>query len=63
MGLALAFVALQVRGQNVSLDPATMPRISTVDERFQSYNIEMAEVTGGSFWKPFKGAARRYPGQ
>ena len=24
-----------------------MPRIGTVDERFQSYNIEMVEVTGG----------------
>jgi hypothetical protein len=31
-----------------------MPRIGTVDERFQSYNIEMVEVTGGRFWKPYK---------
>ncbi len=30
-----------------------MPRIGTVDERFQSYNIEMVEVTGGRFWKPY----------
>jgi hypothetical protein len=30
-----------------------MPRIGTVDERFASYNIEMAEVTGGNFWKPY----------
>jgi hypothetical protein len=36
-----------------ALAPATMPRINTVDERFQSYNIEAVEVTGGRFWKPF----------
>ena len=36
-----------------SLAPATMPRVGTVDERFQSYNIEMLEVTGGNFWKPY----------
>jgi len=31
-----------------------MPRIGTVDERFQSFNTEMLEVTGGRFWKPYK---------
>src|ERR1035437_483851 len=35
------------------LSLATMPRIATIDERFQSYNIEMVEVTGGRFWKPY----------
>ena len=30
-----------------------MTRVGTVDERFQSYNIEMVEVTGGRFWKPY----------
>jgi hypothetical protein len=30
-----------------------MPRIGSVDDRFQSYNIEMVEVTGGRFWKPY----------
>ena len=53
--LVLASVPLQVRAQAVSLDPAKMPRIGTVDERFASYNIEMAEVTGGNFWKPYRG--------
>ena len=37
----------------VSVTPATLPRIGTVDERFQSYNIEMVEVTGGRFWRPY----------
>ncbi|MGB8030422.1 MAG: hypothetical protein WCF30_12260 [Terracidiphilus sp.] len=36
-----------------ALTPATMSRIGTVDERFQSYNVEMLEVTGGNFWKPY----------
>lgn len=51
--LVLAFIALQVRAQVLSLDTAKMPRIGTVDERFQSYNIEMVEVVGGRFWKPY----------
>jgi hypothetical protein len=31
-----------------------MRKIGTVDERFQSYNIEMVEVIGGRFWKPYR---------
>lgn len=27
--------------------------VGTVDPRFQSYNVEMVEVTGGEFWKPY----------
>ena len=37
----------------LSVTPATMARIGTIDERYQSYNIEMVEVTGGEFWKPY----------
>lgn len=37
-----------------SMNPSTMPAIGSVDSRFQSYNIEMLEVTGGRFWKPYK---------
>lgn len=36
-----------------SISPATMPRVGSVDQRFQSYNIEMVEVVGGRFWKPY----------
>src|SRR5258707_14370591 len=39
--------------RELSITPATMARIGTVDERFQSYNVEMVEVTGGRFWKPY----------
>jgi hypothetical protein len=37
----------------ITVAPAKMPRIGTVDERFQSFNIEMVEVTGGRFWAPY----------
>jgi hypothetical protein len=29
-----------------------MKKLATVDERYQSFNIEMVEVTGGKFWRP-----------
>src|ERR1700732_4506861 len=51
--MAVVFLAKQLIAQVVSLDPAKMPTIGTVDERFQSYNIEMVEVIGGRFWKPY----------
>jgi hypothetical protein len=33
--------------------PENMTRVGSVEERYQSYNIEMLEVTGGMFWKPY----------
>ena len=50
---SLAMMGTQAIAGEISLDPANMRRIGTVDERFQSYNIEMVEVTGGPFWKPY----------
>ncbi len=38
----------------LKLDPAGMRRVGQVDERFQSYNVEMVEVTGGRFWAPYR---------
>src|SRR3954453_14235053 len=43
-----------------ALAPATMARIGSIDPRFQSYNVEMVEVTGGRFWRPYK-AIRNNP--
>jgi heparanase len=40
--------------QPIALAPAKMPPIGTVDKRYQSFNIEMLEVTGGRFWAPYK---------
>lgn len=50
--LGLACVA-GLGGQTASVNPAAMRPIATVSPRFVSYNVEMAEVTGGSFWKPY----------
>jgi hypothetical protein len=37
----------------VTLAPAQMVRVGSVSDRYQSYNVEMIEVTGGRFWKPY----------
>ncbi len=39
--------------QTVELNPDHLRLIRTVDERLVSYNIEMTEVTGGTFWKAY----------
>jgi heparanase 1 len=44
----------QPRAISTALVPASMSSIGTVEERFQAYNVEMLEVTGGRFWKPYK---------
>lgn len=41
----------------LSLAPTSMPKVGTVDARFQAYNVEMLEVTGGAFWKPYNSTA------
>src|SRR5580704_14499902 len=53
MVVVVSVMPSRARAQSVSVDPTNMPRIGNVDERFVSYNIEMAEVTGGNFWKPY----------
>lgn len=34
---------------------ASLPVVAEVSPRFQSYNVEMVEVTGGRFWAPYGG--------
>jgi len=41
----------------VKIEPAKMEKLGTVDLLFLSYNVEMVEVTGGRFWRPYKSAA------
>ena len=53
-GLAAVPATAQAQGQAVELAPAAMKRLGQVDERYQSYNVEMLEVIGGRFWKPYK---------
>lgn len=56
-GVALASLgvgyASPTRAEAVSVAPATLPPVGTIDERYLSYNVEMAEVIGGKFWKPY----------
>lgn len=54
-GIALLVIALSPgagKGAEI-VDPKAVSAIGTIDARFQSYNIEMVEVTGGRFWKPY----------
>ena len=37
----------------MTVTPSRMQRVATVEERYQSYNVEMLEVTGGKFWRPY----------
>ncbi len=36
-----------------TISPSSLPQLTTIEKRFQSYNVEMAEVVGGDFWKPY----------
>ncbi len=37
----------------IPLNPQILTPIRQMDERLVSYNIEMTEVTGGTFWKAY----------
>ena len=41
-------MALQIK-----LNPAAQKQLRTVNPRLMSYNVEMTEVTGGTFWKAY----------
>ncbi|MEH2568610.1 hypothetical protein V1289_008237 [Bradyrhizobium sp. AZCC 2289] len=49
----IALACSRTQADEPSVTPAMLARIGEVDARFQSYNIEMVEVTGGRFWKPY----------
>lgn len=68
LSIALPFGASQASaptGDNarsgVEIAAGSLKAIGRVDERFQSYNVEAVEVTGGNFWAPYPkpGAAPR----
>lgn len=56
---ATALVALTGAAQAPApaLQLAKLQKLGTTSERYQSYNIEMVEVTGGRFWAPYGGPA------
>jgi heparanase len=43
----------QQNESKIRLNLADIKQIGTVDERFQSFNVEMCEVIGGDFWIPY----------
>lgn len=57
---ATALVALTAASPaptSAPLELGRLAKVSTVDARYQAYNIEMVEVTGGRFWAPYGGPA------
>lgn len=57
LSIACAGAADAPAGSAVAVAAGSLPRIATVDPRYQSYNVEMAEVIGGNFWKPYDAAS------
>ncbi len=57
LAIVLAVGALSgphtVWAQTIHLDPTALKAVGHIDPRFQSYNVEMAEVIGARFWKPY----------
>jgi hypothetical protein len=41
-------------GENLKLNLKNLKQIAEVDERYQSFNVEMCEVVGGKFWIPYE---------
>jgi heparanase 1 len=46
----------EAAGAEISV--ARLARVGKVDARYSSYNIEMVEVAGGRFWRPYADVAR-----
>jgi hypothetical protein len=53
LGASFSSLALSAEPA-ISINPSSMPATGAIDKRFQSFNTEMLEVTGGRFWKPYK---------
>jgi hypothetical protein len=60
-GLGSAACQTAQQPQQDAVAPASMPRIGTMDERLQWYNIEMLEVSGGEVLGAVRSRSRRNP--
>ena len=60
LGILVTFAGCVWSQQDTAMKvvPSKMPKLGTVDARYLSYNVEMVEVTGGRFWKPYKDAVK-----
>lgn len=54
-GMTAALSACTTTGPADRAGLSGLTRLAEVDERFQAYNVEMVEVTGGRFWAPYGG--------
>ena len=65
LGAVVALVGLAststAQPTSLKVDPAALPKVGSVSPRYQSYNVEMIEVTGGKFWKPYAQAEQDAP--
>ena len=61
--LGLNMICVEGNAADVAIEPAQLRVVGKVDERFQSYNVESVEVTGGNFWAPYPkpGATQQAP--
>ncbi|WP_298877002.1 hypothetical protein [uncultured Bradyrhizobium sp.] len=60
IALLVAAISHTAHAGETSVAAATLQAIGKIDLRFQSYNIEMVEVTGGRFWKPYPRAGHGF---
>jgi heparanase len=49
------FTLTAAAAPSATLELGGLTRLGTVSDRYQAYNIEMVEVTGGRFWAPYGG--------
>jgi heparanase len=61
IALVGAFTGAHAQAPPRAIAPSALPRVAEVDERFQSYNVEMVEVIGGWFWKPYGARTDPHP--
>ena len=56
LGLIFTVTCACAQKPTIDLSPSKMKKLGTVNPRYLSYNVEMVEVTGGRFWKPYNAA-------
>ena len=58
VGIGIPAASLAQDQPASSITPSSMSRVGQVDERYQSFNVEMLELTGGRFWKPYSSISK-----
>jgi heparanase 1 len=61
--LADMSIAAEQSNSQRTLAPGAMSRVEVVDERYQAFNVEMVEITGGQFWKPYAAGSSYVDGE